>query len=1403
MSENIRDRAIAIVTDGMGKPEAQRLAFVEAACGSDEVLLREVLEMLRSQARAGESADGATQDMPVPTVSADLPGQPSPGSPAMDEGPGKTIGRYKLLQLIGEGGFGSVFMAEQEQPVRRRVAFKIIKLGMDTKQVIARFEAERQALAMMDHAHIARVFDAGATNSGRPYFVMELVKGVPITEYCDSQSLSTRERLELFIPVCNAVQHAHQKGIIHRDIKPSNVMVTLADGKPVPKVIDFGIAKATNARLTEQTYFTEYRQFVGTPQYMSPEQAEMSGIDTDTRSDIYSLGVLLYELLTGTTPLDAKELRSQAYEEMRRMIRESETPRPSTKFSGMGGSAATIAQHRKTEPGKLGQLLRGELDWIVMRALEKDRTRRYDTPGNLAADIQRHLDNEPVLARPPSRTYAVRKFVSKHRGTVLAGSAVLAALVVGSTLASIGLMRARSALAQSDALLKETRKQKKIADDQTALAVANAKKADENATKAVDNARKAELSLADGLISQADALSLAGRFAQAHQHYTEAYDKLAELKVPLRPAGLGLWNSYRQAAFPLLNFGLPVAERGDQLSSVAISPDGRTALVGYIATPPKLWDLASGTELRTFSGNKTNSSGMAVAFAPDGRTVITGGSVTAVAFAPDGRTALTGSGDGTLTLWDVASGNVLRAWLGHPGKNTVPMVTGVAIAPDGRTALSGSRDATLKLWDLATGKELRTFTSPRHVAVCVAISPDGKTALSGGSDFTMRLWDLASGKELHTFQYQALVESVESVAYAPNGRTALAGGWFRNGAQAELCDLASGMKLQSFSGHSKPVSSVAFSRDGQTALTGSGDGTAKLWDIASGKELRTFIGHKSRVASVAFNPDGRTALSGATDGSLKLWDTAGPEEPRTFHNSTQWMDTVAAVAPDARTAVTGDNEGTLKLWDLATGRELRTFHGEARASSVVVCPDGRTALSGSFMTLRLWDLTSGKTLRTFTGHTQPVVCVAVAPDGRTALSCSGDGSIRFWELASGRLLHTVIEVDANGWPGQVTAIAIAPDGRTALSHRPDDRLILWDLASGTALRVFGGNIARAQSIAFSPDGQTALLACSDGTLKLWDLASGMERHTFTGHADRVFSAAFTPDGRFALSGSGDRTMKLWDVASGKEVRTFTGHTDEVRSVAFAPNGRFAVSGSSDGTLKLWDFSGGTAQREFEPRVAAAQAILQHAANDPAALATLGEWYAFRGMDAWAVDFLTRAREGGAGVSPLTLARCYWNVNRDADARREFQVALEQSKDGYERTYLGWCIQRIDIEEPFQARLRAMLASRPASGTNPATQPSNMFWFNYNGERHLWTLTDPTHWQEAYPDGHAASFLIEIAAFSENGKTGTLIRRVRDDGFQVLIPPIEEGRRLSFRLRPGDPWQDLGPIHLVDDALAPR
>jgi serine/threonine protein kinase/tetratricopeptide (TPR) repeat protein len=404
------------------KPITERLAYLDEACGADAELRRKVDRLLVAHDAAGDFLESPAQ-RPNGTID----------EPPITERPGSMIGPYKLKEQIGEGGFGLVFVAEQQEPVKRKVALKVIKPGMDTREVMARFTAERQALALMDHPNIARVLDAGATDSGRPYFVMELVRGIPITEYCDQNLLSPRDRLDLFITVCQAVQHAHQKGIIHRDIKPSNVLVTSHDGKPVAKVIDFGVAKAINQQLTERSIYTNFTQMIGTPLYMSPEQAEMSGLDIDTRSDIYSLGVLLYELLTGSTPFEKKRFAKAAYDEIRRIIREDEPQKPSTRLS-TSDSIASIAAQRHTEPAKLSKLMRGDLDWITMKALEKDRTRRYETANGLARDIQRYLSDEPVEACPPSATYRLRKFAKKNRATLATAGLFAFTLVLFSAL---------------------------------------------------------------------------------------------------------------------------------------------------------------------------------------------------------------------------------------------------------------------------------------------------------------------------------------------------------------------------------------------------------------------------------------------------------------------------------------------------------------------------------------------------------------------------------------------------------------------------------------------------------------------------------------------------------------------------------------------------------------------------------------------------------------------------------------------------------------------------------------------------------------------------------------------------------------------------------------------------------
>ena len=474
------------------KQEGQeRDSYLESACGSDQDLRARVEQLLRAHEKAGSFLEQpaaqevagrlrseATEMMVAAVDKTDA------RRPTADPMAGSSIGRYRLLERLGEGGMGVVYIAEQREPVRRRVALKIIKPGMDSDQVVARFEAERQALAMLDHTSIAKVFDAGTTELGRPYFVMELVHGAPITEYCDENRLTPRERVELFMAVCHAVQHAHQKGIIHRDLKPSNILIASYDGRPVPKIIDFGVAKATNQPLTERTIYTNFGAMVGTLEYMAPEQAQMNALGVDTRSDIYSLGVLLYELLTGTTPLERGRLRNAAFKELLRLLEHEEPPAPSTRLSAAGEQLQSISEQRKTEPARLVKVVSGELDWIAMKCLEKDRSRRYETAHGLALDIQRYLNDEAVLAGPPSARYKTLKFVRRNRSWLSAAAAVLLALVAGLGAATYGLVRAREERNHALAATIEAKEAQEIAQVQTALAQSNEKVARKEAAKA-------------------------------------------------------------------------------------------------------------------------------------------------------------------------------------------------------------------------------------------------------------------------------------------------------------------------------------------------------------------------------------------------------------------------------------------------------------------------------------------------------------------------------------------------------------------------------------------------------------------------------------------------------------------------------------------------------------------------------------------------------------------------------------------------------------------------------------------------------------------------------------------------------------------------------------------------------
>jgi serine/threonine protein kinase len=730
----------------------------------------------------------------------DLPDQPvSPGAggvaecgfPSIAERLGARIGRYKLLEQIGEGGFGVVWMAEQEEPLRRRVALKIIKPGMDTREVVARFEAERQALAMMEHPNIASVFDGGATDSGRPYFVMELVKGVPITTYCDTNQLTTRERLELFMEVCQAVQHAHQKGVIHRDLKPSNILVTVKDDRAVPKVIDFGVAKATQAQLTEKTLFTRLNQWLGTPEYMSPEQAGLGSLDVDTRSDIYSLGVLLYELLTGRPPFDTQKLLAAGYDAVMRTIREAEPPKPSTRLGTLAAEELTaVAANRGSEPAKLNRLLRGDLDWIVMKALEKDRRRRYDTANGLAADIQRHLGDEPVEAGAPSTLYRLHKLVRRHKVAIVATTAVISALIAAaavSTWQAVAAIKARdqAGKAETIARLEQSRAEQLAKErqrlltnaswtsynqaDQLLRGIGNPKGSQEFLWAANQTLREAVLRLARAVTFDPGNIEARQRFGWVVLTERGAHSSLPVAEYSVEKAGSS-WLSDDGGRLVTLNDGVIrsfEAVQGKLLSETrwadsveirnsTLSPDGQLLAGIDESHRVPVWEVASGRKLFELQHDDD---------------------VNEVHFTSDGRRIITASADHTARIWDSETGRQL-ARLEHDTK-----VEDAVFNRKGTQVFTADEKAVGRVFDASNGALLAALDAALYDRKAVQEARDPAWIYYGGPSTTLhaefsgdgsrlittckgegKVWDTASGRLLFTIPSEKSVEHARLTA---------------------------------------------------------------------------------------------------------------------------------------------------------------------------------------------------------------------------------------------------------------------------------------------------------------------------------------------------------------------------------------------------------------------------------------------------------------------------------------------------------------------------------------------------------------------------------------------------------------------------------------------------------------
>ncbi|MEJ7592804.1 MAG: protein kinase [Planctomycetaceae bacterium] len=1033
---------------------------------------------------------------------------------------------------------GTVWVAEQQEPVKRRVALKVIKPGMDTAQVLRRFEAERQALAMMDHSSIAKVFEAGTTAEGRPFFVMELVKGVPITKYCDELHLSVSERLALFVPVCQAIQHAHQKGIIHRDIKPSNVLIAIQDSKPVPKVIDFGVAKSLNQSLTEQSLYTEIGQIIGTLEYMSPEQAELSALDIDTRADVYALGVLLYELLTGTTPLDRKRLRTAAYTEMVRIIREDDPPKPSTRLTESKETLASMAAQRRTEPARLTREVCGELDWITMKCLEKDRMRRYETANGLARDVERYLANEPVEACPPRAGYRLRKFANRYRAALVTIAAFGVLLIAGVVVSAWLAVRAKTAERQAIMARDDKERARREAVSATEAEAEQHRKADLNAEIAQQQTKLAErhLYLAHMNLAQSGWEDSAINQTVSLLDLYRPAEGLASSAGDVRGFEWYYWDRCCHSDLLTLN------AHSAAVTSVAVSPDGRRLASASADQTVKVSDAVTGQELLTLKGHS--------------------GTVWKVAFSPDGQRLASVSSDKTARVWDGVTGQELLTLEGHTS-----WALSVAFSPDGLRLASGDYEGTIKWWDAVSGNELFSQKGHYKQVWTVVFSSDGKQLASASFDPNIKIWDNSTGQELRTLIGHT--KQVLGLAFHPDGMRLASSSYDMT---LRLWDVASGRSLLTFSGHSHPVNSLAFSPDGTRLVSGGNDQMVKLWDAGTGEELSTLKGHTNGINSVAFSPNGLRVVSASHDHTVKVWDANSRQDSLLLKGHITQLTSVAFSA-DGNWLASAGGELTARIWDAALGLTVHILEGHTSGiSSVAFSPDSkRLATASGDKTVKIWDATSGRNLITLTGSNVGLRSVAFSPDGNCVAASGANpanespGEIFVWNANTGERVLTM-----NGHKFGIYSVAFSPDGKRLVSASSDGTIILWDAASGEELLSFNGHADVVFGVAFSPDSKWLASASRDSTVKIWDVTSGLEKLRLRGHAHAVTSVAFSPDGNRLATTSWDHTVKLWDPATGQESLTLKGCDDAMASVAFSPDGMRLASASWDHTVRFWD-----------------------------------------------------------------------------------------------------------------------------------------------------------------------------------------------------------------------------------------
>ncbi len=1127
-------------------PTEDRQAYLDGACRGNEAQHHRLQELI----------DAYSDESPVLRTRSQDTMLDSP----LKEGPGTTIGRYKLLQKIGEGGMGIVFMSEQTEPVRRKVALKIIKLGMDTKSVVARFEAERQALALMDHPNIAKVLDAGSTDTGRPYFVMELVKGVPINTYCDKNQLLTRERLELFTQVCQSIQHAHQKGVIHRDIKPSNILVTLHDGKPVPKVIDFGIAKATNQRLTEKTLFTNFAQMIGTPAYMSPEQAEMSGLDVDTRTDVYSLGVLLYELLTGTTPFPEKQLLSKGYGEMQRIIAEQEPERPSLRMSTLVGEQQSIVtKNRAGELPLLTKQLRGDLDWIVMKSLEKDRTRRYETANALGEDIRRHLNSEPVFAAKPSVGYQLAKLYQRHKPAFAAAAGIAVALITGTIAATANAIEAKIASEEAD---RAKIKAELLLKDKEELAEDLLLKAEE----ADGNERKARR-----LLYAAD-LRDAAR-AMDEENYGQAKRLLARQADQKEFQGWEwrhLWMRTQETPHQTIKDDGPLSTH-----SLSVSPDQRYVAVGIVSqngreTGLEVWDRNTGDQAK--NAPKTKFGRTRTAFSPRENLLAYGSQET-------------GEGDQSrVHFWNADSQQEVASF------EIQGTCEGLAFTQDGATLYAAvkydSQESEVFRWDVDANQIVSTIPAPDlHARLGLWQSFDidhtGRFAAYLTQDaHAVEILDLETGKSISRLD-PASEGPVLGVALSPDGRIAITGtgkGSTGDGTATTLWDTRTGEALSSLMGSSKTTLSTTFWPDGNRVAVGSTDQTVRIWDVSEPRNpqiLGTLRGHQTRVTQIKIAPDETTLYSGGT-GEVFAWNiesqpALGSEFSIDDIFRERWAFTHEGKSLIALQGNQVVQHNGPEFQDSETLFELEPSENVFSAGFSEHATYMATGSEDGFVTL--WDLESHEPYR-YRVSDGPVTISLVKRNGDVVLEARTSNSpAREYQIVNAKASRKLHSFPL--YSSMLPFSAESPNGEVfaRINHGSEVGALVKNISTGKEIPITTATIfTRA---VFSPNGKNLALVSwaqrVNGAVHVFDTDTFQQNTTFNTHVPisgwRLL--AFSPDSRrMVTNGAEWNGLRLWDTETGQPVMTLGREYDDLLYAQFSPDGKW-LGCSSKKTLRLW------------------------------------------------------------------------------------------------------------------------------------------------------------------------------------------------------------------------------------------